>query len=602
MKAKRVFLTVLDSVGIGALPDAAAYQDEGSNTLKSCARSPFFRMQNMEKLGLFHITGAPFYREGTDFTGMVARAAERSMGKDTTTGHWEMAGLISREPLPTFPQGFPTELIREIETLSGRPVLCNKPFSGTKVIEEYGEEMMEKKALIVYTSADSVLQIAAHEEVVPLSELYEICGKVRGICQGPWGVGRVIARPFRGEPPHFSRTPGRHDYSLLPPGETMLDRLVQGGKDVIAIGKISDIFGGRGITRQVPSKNNMEGMETMLRWLDRDFNGLCFTNLVDFDMLYGHRNDVDGYARALAAFDAWIPAVLEKMGPEDVWIITADHGCDPGTPSTDHSREYVPVVITGKTMPSGVNMGTWPSFVPIGQLVEELLLQNQPVLSEEMLLEKVDHTLLGVEATWNQISQICEDALTYHTASVCIPPNYVEQAAAQYGSRGLKICTVIGFPNGYMTTKAKVEEARDALNKGADELDMVIPVGWLKDGRFLEIQEEIRQMKEVCKEHILKVIIEACLLTDEEKIRMCQIVGEAGADYIKTSTGFSSDGATFADVALFARHVPEGVKIKAAGGIASFEDARLFVRLGADRLGTSRLVKEKKKEESFGEY
>lgn len=366
---KRVFLIVLDSFGIGEMPDAAAYGDAGSNTLRTVAESPEFSMPNMAKLGLFNIDGVTAGEPEAEPWGSFARMTEFSRGKDTTTGHWEIAGLISTKPMPVFPEGFPAEVIRAFEEKTGRKVLCNRPYSGTEVIKDYGEEHMRTGSLIVYTSADSVFQIAAHEEVVPVEELYRYCEIARRLLVGDVGVGRVIARPFTGEPGNFTRTSRRHDYSLLPPEDTMLDQLKAAGYAVIGVGKINDIFAGKGITEFVRTSGNAEGIARTLEYLDRDFEGLCFVNLVDFDMLYGHRNDVEGYARALTYFDRHLSQILKKLRPEDVLMITADHGCDPGTPSTDHSREYTPLTVYGDPVPSGQNWGTRSSFADIGASV-----------------------------------------------------------------------------------------------------------------------------------------------------------------------------------------------------------------------------------------
>ena len=370
---KRVFLIVLDSFGVGELPDAAAFGDEGSHTLRSVASRAEFNCPNLTKLGLFNIEGCAV--EGRDAVAAplaaFGRMAEKSNGKDTTTGHWEIAGLISTRPMPTFPEGFPDEIIAEFEKRTGRKALCNKPYSGTDVIADYGREHLETGALIVYTSADSVFQIAAHESVVTLEELYRYCEIAREILQGDFGVGRVIARPFGGDHP-FVRLPGRHDYSLEPHGETMLDRLKAQGRDVISVGKISDIFAGRGVTESYPTKSNKEGMERTIALSDNDFDGLCFVNLVDFDSAFGHRNDPIGYARAMTEFDAQLGTLLPKLREDDLLIITADHGCDPETPSTDHSREYVPLLVLGKDV-AARDLGTRMGFDTVAELVEGFL-------------------------------------------------------------------------------------------------------------------------------------------------------------------------------------------------------------------------------------
>ncbi len=371
---KRVFLVVLDSVGIGEMPDAGRYGDEGSNTLLAASGSEYFDMPNMKKLGLFQIDGVreKFPEESRDasFEGSVARLAESSNGKDTTTGHWEIAGIISEKPFPTYPKGFPEEVIKAFEERTGRKAICNLPYSGTDVIMDYGREHMETGALIVYTSADSVFQIAAHEDLVPVKELYRYCEIARELLQGEHAVGRVIARPFTGKYPEFVRTSNRHDYSLAP-SKTMLDQLSSRGYDVLAVGKINDIYAGKGVTDTVRTQNNEEGIEKLIERTDRDFNGLCFVNLVDFDMVYGHRNNVDGYAKALTYFDSQLPRILKGLREEDILMITADHGCDPATPSTDHSREYVPLVIYGKKVKKGMNIGTRGTFADIAATILE---------------------------------------------------------------------------------------------------------------------------------------------------------------------------------------------------------------------------------------
>lgn len=375
---KRVFLIVLDSVGIGEMSDAADYGDAGSNTILACAKSPYFSMPNMADLGFFQIDGMKknglwkelgIEEKRIDFTGAVARMTEVSKGKDTTIGHWEIAGVVSGHPLPTFPEGFPQDFLEEFKKQTGRDVLCNRPYSGTDVIRDYGKEHMQTGALIVYTSADSVFQIAAHEDVVPVEQLYEYCRTARRLLTGRLGVGRVIARPFTGEPGNFIRTSRRHDFSLEPPKQTMLDLLKSHGKDVLSVGKIVDIFAGRGITDHVRTVNNEDGINRTLEYMKRDFEGLCFTNLVDYDMLYGHRNDVDGYAKALTYFDKRLPELLAGLREEDILMITADHGCDPSTPSTDHSREYTPLVLYGKPVAAGTNYGTRDSFADIAATI-----------------------------------------------------------------------------------------------------------------------------------------------------------------------------------------------------------------------------------------
>ena len=368
---KRVFLIVLDSCGIGAAPDAGAFGDAGVNTLRSCAESPFFSMPNLISMGLGQLDGVDYLPKAAPKMAM-ARLQERSMGKDTTIGHWELAGIVSEQPLPTYPEGFPQEVLDEFSRQTGRGVLCNLPYSGTEVIKDYGEEHLKTGDLIVYTSADSVFQIAAHESIVPPEQLYEYCRTARSILRGRHGVGRVIARPFEGEWP-FTRTSRRHDFSLEPPERTVLDAITDAGLDMIAVGKIHDIFAGRGMTEFTYTTGNPDGLKKTLELADRDFRGLCFVNLVDFDMLYGHRRDPDGYAKALAEFDAWLPGFLQKLGPEDVLLVTADHGCDPRyLKHTDHTREFIPMLAMGPGVKPG-NLGTRTGFCDIAATVAELL-------------------------------------------------------------------------------------------------------------------------------------------------------------------------------------------------------------------------------------
>lgn len=371
MKKQRIFLIVLDSFGIGAMSDAHLYGDRGSNTLYSCFKQKEFSVPNMKKLGLFNIDGIDFGEKEKAPLGAYGRLTEKSKGKDTTTGHWEIAGLISENPFPTYPEGFPEDIIREFEKKTGRGVLCNRPYSGTRVIEDYGREHLETGKLIVYTSADSVFQIAAHEKLIPAEELYEYCRTAREILKGKHAVGRVIARPFEGEYPDFKRTANRHDFSLVPPKSTLIDVLDENGFEVIPIGKIYDIFAGKGLQKANPTVSNAHGMELTEKALEKDFEGLCFTNLVDFDMLYGHRNDAKGYANALTEFDSWLGGFMDSLREDDILMITADHGCDPLTESTDHSRESVPVLIYGKKV-KPVNIGTRDSFADIGKTIEDI--------------------------------------------------------------------------------------------------------------------------------------------------------------------------------------------------------------------------------------
>ena len=381
---KRVFLIVLDSFGIGEEPDANLFGDVGTNTLRSVSTSKFFRFENMEKLGFFNIDGVEVGKKCENPSGAFARMQEASMGKDTTIGHWEIGGIISPKPFPTYPNGFPKEILDEFEKRTGRGVICNKTYSGTVVINDYGDEQIQTGKWIVYTSADSVFQIAAHEDYIPLEELYDACRTAREILQGEHAVGRVIARPYKGTSGNYERTTNRHDFSLEPTKDTILDVIKAHGMEVLSVGKIYDIFAHRGTTDHVFTTGNTDGMNRMEEWMDRDFEGLCFVNLVDFDMVYGHRRDIDGYAKALAEFDDRLAGFLSKLRDDDILMITADHGCDPGyLQTTDHTREYVPFVAYGKNIIPG-NYGTRKTFADIGATVLDYLgitetLDGEPV-------------------------------------------------------------------------------------------------------------------------------------------------------------------------------------------------------------------------------
>ncbi len=376
---RRVLLIVLDSVGIGALPDAGEYGDAGANTLLHVARGVGgLNVPNLQNLGLGNILPVPGVDASDRPRAAFGKMQEKSAGKDTTTGHWEMAGVVLTQPFPTYPDGFPQEIIGPFEEKIGRKVLGNKMASGTEIIEELGKEHMETGCPIVYTSADSVFQIAAHEEVIPVEELYRMCRVARELLTGEHGVGRVIARPFAGEPGSFQRTARRHDFSLEPPEKTVLELVTEAGKDVMAVGKIKDIFAGRGITASLASSSNREGMERIKEFLAADRPGLVFANLVDFDMLYGHRNNVEGYARALAEFDERLPEIMALLAGEDVLVITADHGTDPGFPGTDHTREHVPVLVTGERIRPGVDIGVRESFSDLGATIAEMLGCDRP--------------------------------------------------------------------------------------------------------------------------------------------------------------------------------------------------------------------------------
>ena len=368
---KRVFLIVLDSFGIGPMPDSEKFGDKGANTLAACAATGRLDIPNMTKAGLGQIDGVTYLPKG-ELTGAIARLAEASAGKDTTIGHWEIAGIVSETPLPTYPEGFPEEIIKPFCEATGRGILANAPWSGTAVIEKYGAEHLRTGDLIVYTSADSVFQIAAHEDIVPPEQLYEYCRIARKLLQGKHGVGRVIARPFVGTPGNFTRTANRHDFSLEPPKETLLDALQKAGLATIGVGKIHDIFAGRGLGEYVYNKSNLDGMAHTDAFAAKDFEGLCFVNLVDFDMHFGHRRDAEGYANALNEFDRWLGTFLSGLGEEDTVFITADHGCDPAyTATTDHTREFVPLLVMGKGV-KPVNLGTRDSFADIAATIADI--------------------------------------------------------------------------------------------------------------------------------------------------------------------------------------------------------------------------------------
>ncbi|MEF9916043.1 MAG: phosphopentomutase [Lachnospiraceae bacterium] len=372
MKNTRVFLIVLDSFGIGNAPDADQFGDVGSNTLRSIIKSKEYDTPVMKELGLFNIEGVEYEEKELCPKGSFGRLQEASQGKDTTIGHWEIAGIVSHNPLPTFPHGFPKDFLNEFSKITGRGILCNQPYSGTDVIRDYGEEHEKTGDLIIYTSADSVLQIAAHEKIIPIKQLYKYCEIARAMLTGPTGVGRVIARPFIGTPPHYQRTINRHDFSLLPPKETMLDCLLNAGYETYGIGKIYDIFAGKGIKYTQKINSNEDGMNRTIQMLDQNFSGICFVNLVDFDMVYGHRNDIDGYARAATMFDRQLYTFIKGMKDNDILMITADHGCDPGYKGTDHTRECVPILTYGNNIKGNNSIGTRYSFADVGATILEI--------------------------------------------------------------------------------------------------------------------------------------------------------------------------------------------------------------------------------------
>lgn len=372
--AKRVFLIVMDSMGIGGALDAADFNDEGSDTLRTIYHSKKFNAPTLTKMGIFNIDDNNYAVACENPIASFARVEESSKGKDTTIGHWEIAGCISNKAMPTYPNGFPKEILDEFTKRTGKEILCNLPYSGTDVIRDYGKEHMETGRLIVYTSADSVFQIAAHEEIVPIEKLYEYCKIAREILKGEHAVGRVIARPFIGKDGEFKRTSRRHDFSLIPPKDTMLDKILQAGQESIGVGKIYDIFAGKGIGESLGvNEDNNDGMRKTFEVQKRDFHGLCFVNLVDFDMVYGHRNDIDGYANAVTEFDVQLKEFIDKMADDDMLMITADHGCDPGTPSTDHSRECVPMIVYGKKIKAGVNLHRRKTYADMAATILDYL-------------------------------------------------------------------------------------------------------------------------------------------------------------------------------------------------------------------------------------
>ena len=385
---KRVMLIVLDSVGIGELPDAKEYGDVGSNTLRANYNTGKLMVPNLEKMGLFNIEGIDYAPKCSNPTASFARMAEASKGKDTTIGHWEISGLVSKNPLPTYPNGFPKELLDKFSEKTGRKVLCNLPYSGTKVLEDYAKEHMETGALIVYTSADSVFQVAAHEEIVPLEDLYTYCKLARELLVGEHALGRVIARPFVGNVEEgFTRTSNRKDFSLEPQGKTICDIIEANNIPTVGVGKISDIFAGKGIAKSVKSKSNFDGMQKTIDMIKEGQDGFIFVNLVDFDMKFGHRNDVEGYAAALTEFDTQLGELISLLNEDDILMITADHGCDPTTEGSDHSREYVPMLIFGNSIKSGVDLGTRASFSDIAATLSDIFNVEKPEFGESFLSE-----------------------------------------------------------------------------------------------------------------------------------------------------------------------------------------------------------------------
>ena len=616
MSINRVILIILDSVGIGELPDAADFGDTGSNTLGNIARvTGGLTLPNLEALGLGNIAAVQGLIPQLSPTASYGKMAAISPGKDTTTGHWELMGVQLERPFPLYPDGFPPEIMDPFETAIGRGTLGNYPASGTEIIKELGAEHMQTGQPIVYTSGDSVFQIAAHEEMIPLETLYEYCQKARDLLRGEHEVSRVIARPFVGEPGGFERTANRHDFSVAPP-PTVLDALKAAGLMVYAIGKIQDIFTGQGITEYVYTQDNMDGVDkTLVALRERTGRGLIFTNLVDFDAKYGHRNNPQGYAEALEAFDRRLPELLGALAEDDFLVLTADHGNDPTYPGTDHTREYVPILVIGEHVRKSVNLGVRGTFADLAATIADIFGVKRPTVGRSFksqvvespdtatyteLLELlrddptqiaaiIDHTLLRPDATEDEIGTLCAEAKQYGFASVCINPSYVRFAARQLEGSGVKVCTVIGFPLGATTTSDKIQETQRAIEGGATEIDMVINIGALKDREDQFVERQIASV--VHEAHrsgaLCKVIIETALLTDDEKERVCRYAARAGADFVKTSTGFSRWGAKVEDVALMRRIVGPKIGVKASGGIRTLSDALAMIEAGATRIGAS---------------
>jgi phosphopentomutase len=557
MNVNRFIVIVLDSVGIGELPDAAEFGDVGSHTLGNTALVVGgLSLPNLEAMGLGNIAILQGVVPQANPAAAYGKMAEVSPGKDTTTGHWELMGLQLRRPFPLYPDGFPPDVIEAFEVRVGRGTLGNYAASGTVIIERLGALHLETGQPIVYTSGDSVFQIAAHEDVISVEDLYEMCRAARHVLRGEHEVSRVIARPFVGELGSFERTANRHDFSVSPPRPTLLDKLKAAGLMVCAIGKIADIFDGHGITAAIDTGDNQEGInQTLTTMRDRRQRGLIFTNLVDFDAKYGHRNNPAGYARALTEFDVRLPEILEALSDDDVLVITADHGNDPTTPSTDHSREYVPILIAGQTIWPGVNLGVRESFADLAATIAHTLGVSAPAsgvsfttmmmttlenATSDQLLQIVeqdpkqiarliDHTLLRPDATEADIGRLCAEAREHGFASVCVNPTHVSFAAGLLVGTVVKTCAVIGFPLGATTTQEKIIETEGAIRAGAGEVDMVINIGALKGKAFDFVQQQIEAVVRTAHNHraLCKVIIETSYLTDEEKVLVCQFAADA---------------------------------------------------------------------------
>ncbi len=617
MNVNRFVVIVLDSVGIGEAPDAADFGDVGSHTLGNIARvTGGLNLPNLQKMGLGNIAVLQGIDPQLEPTAVYGRMAEVSAGKDTTTGHWELMGVELKRPFPTYPNGFPPEVIGYFEGMIGMTALGNYPASGTVIIEELGAEHMRTGQPIVYTSGDSVFQIAAHEEVIPPDELYEMCQIARDILVGEHEVGRVIARPFVGEPGQFVRTANRHDFSVSPPEPTLLDNLKEAGLMAFGVGKIIDIFNKQGVTGHVYTQDNNDGIsKTIAAMRKQTERGLIFTNLVDFDAKFGHRNNPRGYRDALEEFDRRLPEILDALADDDILVITADHGNDPTFPGTDHTREYVPILIAGKSARAGANIGVRASFADLaatiadvlgveptsaGQSFKNQMLKTLDHISGRPLLDWIaqdpariariiDHTILKANATQADVAQVCDEAKEYNFASVCVNAGHVPFVADQLAGTEVKTCAVVGFPLGATLTSVKAAETAAAIMAGADEIDMVINIGALKAKDDELVEDDIAAVVATAHAHdvLCKVIIETSYLTDAEKERVCRMAVRAGADYVKTSTGFSGGGATPEDVALMRQTVGVKAGVKASGGVRTYADALAVITAGANRIGAS---------------
>ncbi len=617
MEINRVIVIVLDSVGIGELPDAADFGDVGSHTLGNMAREVGgLQMPNMERMGLGNIAILQGISPQVHPTAAYGKLAEVSPGKDTTTGHWELMGLQLEQAFPLYPDGFPPEVMEAYEQRIGRGTLGNYPASGTVILDELGEEHMRTGKPIIYTSGDSVFQIAAHEEIIPIDELYHICEVARELLRGEHEVSRIIARPFVGSTGAFTRTANRHDYSVVPPQPTLLDKLNDAGFMVYAVGKINDIFVGQGINGYITTVDNTDGVDkTIAAIREQKKRGLIFTNLVDFDAKFGHRNNPQGYADALAEFDRRLPEIVDALAEDDILILTADHGNDPTTPSTDHSREYVPVLITGQAVNPGANIGVRATFADLATTIADIFgvglppkghsfkldimttLENagaQELLhmiaaDPNIIARLIDHTLLRPDATQEDVATLCAEALQYQFASVCVNPTHVRFVAESLQGSPVKTCAVVGFPLGATTTHDKIRETEQVIQFGAQEIDMVINIGALKGQDYDFVEQQIEAVVRAAHNHraLCKVIIETSYLTDEEKVLVCEFAVQAGADFVKTSTGFSGSGATVEDVALMRRTVGPRLGVKASGGVRTYDDALAMITAGANRIGAS---------------